>query len=194
MVIFLHSKKGELLKNQLKVVLVGGPGTGKTSVINTLEALGHTCFKEVSRSIIAKAQKEGIEQLFLEDPMLFSKMLLEGREQQFLAASELDEKLIFFDRGIPDVWAYLKYAKTKDINFFKEKSEFYQYQLIFHFAPWEKIHETDEERYESFAETTAIDRFLIKTYQKLGYHLVDVPFGTISERTQFIINYIQNLP
>lgn len=66
-----------------KIVLTGGPGTGKTSIIDELHKRGYLCQQEVSRRIILMARENGIEQLFLKDPLLFSKLLLEGRIQQF---------------------------------------------------------------------------------------------------------------
>ena len=178
-----------MLKNQLKIVLIGGPGTGKTTVINQLDKKGFTCFHEISREVTLEAQKKGIDQLFLEDPILFSKLLLEGREQQFLDASNIDDT-IFFDRGIPDVAAYLNFSGTEYPSFFNEKSNQYQYDLIFHFEPWKAIHTTDNERYESFTETKTIDNFLTKTYKQLGYKLITVPFGSVDDRVNFILNSI----
>ncbi len=175
-------------KNQHKIVLIGGPGTGKTSVINELIKRGYFCMPEISREVTLKAQENGIDQLFLTEPLLFSKMLLEGREQQFIAADKSDEKLVFFDRGIPDVIAYMHYFKTAIPAYFSEKNEFYKYDKIFHFSPWDEIHTTDNERYESFEESVTIDKFLTKAYTDLGYAIINIPFGTIEERTDFVIH------
>ena len=41
----------------MKIVITGGPGTGKTSIINKLEDIGHTVFHESSREIIQKYKK-----------------------------------------------------------------------------------------------------------------------------------------
>ena len=175
-------------KNQQKIVLIGGPGTGKSTVLNKLKEKGFFCFDEVSREVILKAQQNGIEQLFLTEPLLFSEMLLEGREQQFLSADKRKEDIIFLDRGIPDVHAYMNYFKTDYPPVFLEKSNQYKYDLIFHFSPWEEIHETDNERYESFEESITIDTFLMEAYSDLNYKIINVPFGTVDERTNFIIN------
>ena len=70
--------------NTKKVVITGGPGTGKTSIINHLKENGYLCYDEISREITLQARKDGIEQLFLTDPLLFSEKLLEGRTQQFI--------------------------------------------------------------------------------------------------------------
>lgn len=181
-------KKKYLQKNQQKIVLIGGPGTGKTSVLNALKEKGFICFDEISRDVTLKAQEQGIEQLFLTEPLLFSEMLLKGREEQYTEANERKENIIFFDRGIPDVYAYLNYFKTDFPPIFIEKSKTYKYDLIFHFSPWDAIHTTDNERYETFEESIVIDNYLTKSYTELGYKLINIPFGTIEERTNFIIN------
>ena len=173
---------------QQKNLLIGGPGTGKTSVLNELMKQPYECFPEVSREVILKAQQKGIDQLFLSKPLLFSEMLLKGREQQYLKAIKSKSEIIFFDRGIPDIHAYMDYFKTKYPSTFKEKSKHYKYDKIFHFAPCKEIHRKDNERYESFEETIEIDVFLMKAYLDLGYAIINVPFGSIKERTNFIIN------
>jgi predicted ATPase len=183
-----NSKIKNLQKHQQKIVLIGGPGTGKSTVLNKLKEKGFFCFDEVSREVILKAQKKGIDQLFLTEPLLFSEMLLEGREEQYLKAEKRKENIIFLDRGIPDVHAYMNYFKTTYPSLFIEKSKQYKYDLIFHFSPWEEIYITDNERYETFKESIIIDKFLTKAYSELDYKIVNVPFGTVDERTDFIIN------
>ncbi|MEO6346815.1 MAG: AAA family ATPase, partial [Aquaticitalea sp.] len=66
-----------------KIVITGGPGTGKSSIINELKARGHVCFDEISRQVTLEAREKGIEQLFLTEPLLFSELLLKGRLKQF---------------------------------------------------------------------------------------------------------------
>jgi predicted ATPase len=173
---------------QLKILLTGGPGTGKTSVLNELNNLEYECFSEVSRDVILEAKKKGIDQLFLSKPLLFSELILKEREQQYINAMKSKSEIIFFDRGIPDIHAYLDYFKAEYPPIFKEKSKQYTYDKIFHFSPWKKIHETDNERYESFEKTSEIDIYLRKAYLELEHTLINVPFGSLKERTDFIIN------
>lgn len=183
-----NSKNKYLQKNQKKIVLIGGPGTGKTTVLNILKEKGFFCFDEVSRALTLKAQKQGIEQLFLTKPLLFSEMLLSGREEQYIKANKSKEDIVFFDRGIPDVHAYMNYFNTTYSSHFLEKSNQYRYSKIYHFSPWKEIHTIDNERYETFEESLKIDQFLLKAYTELGYNITNVPFGTIEDRADFIIN------
>jgi predicted ATPase len=177
---------------QQKIVLIGGPGTGKTSVLNDLISKGYHCKIEVSRDVTLKAKEEGIDQLFLTEPLLFSEMLLKGREQQFLEAENSSHDWVFFDRGIPDVHAYMDYFNTQYPWSFIEKSKQYQYNTIFLFSPWKEIYTADNERYETFEQSLIIDKCLQESYKKLGYQITQVPFGKIEDRSDFIIDAIRN--
>ncbi|NQV77116.1 MAG: ATP-binding protein, partial [Lutibacter sp.] len=71
---------------QQKIVITGGPGTGKSTIIEELAKRNFTCMKEISREVILNARKNGSEQLFLTKPLLFSELLLEGRINQYIEA------------------------------------------------------------------------------------------------------------
>lgn len=172
-------------------MLVGGPGSGKTSVISELSRRGFFCMHEVSREVTIDAKKKGIDQLFLEKPVLFSELLLEGRIQQYNEAQKSNSSFIFFDRGIPDVEAYLEFSNTPYSSVFSENSKNLRYDFIFHFKPWEEIYISDNERYESFKEASIINQHLVETYNKYNYSMIEVPFGSITERTDYIINRLQ---
>jgi predicted ATPase len=177
---------------QQKIVIIGGPGTGKSSVLNELISREFHCKPEISREVIKEAQQRGIEQLFLTDPLLFSKMLLEAREKQFLEADESKEKVVFFDRGIPDAHAYMNYSKTEYPDYFVEKSNQYKYTKVFMLPPWKEIYISDNERYESFEIAQKINHHLLKTYKELGYKIISVPFGSVKERTDFIVDSLKS--
>ena len=40
-----------------KIVLIGGPATGKTTLINALKTQGYYCMDEISRQVTLDAQK-----------------------------------------------------------------------------------------------------------------------------------------
>lgn len=171
-----------------KIVITGAPGTGKTTLINELEHRNFVCIPEISRQITLEARENGIEYLFLKDPLLFSKLLLEGRENQYLQSLKLDADIVFFDRGIPDIHAYMNHTKTVYPKVYLEKSEKYKYDNIFLLPPWKDIYKTDDERYESFEMATELHHHLKNSYTELGYSILEVPIGEIDFRVNYILN------
>jgi len=177
---------------QQKIVITGGPGTGKSTVIEELIQLQYTCMPEISRKITLDARQKGIEQLFLKKPLLFSQLLLDGRENQFYQAEEKNKEIVFFDRGIPDVHGYMNYLGVDYPQNYIEKSMKLRYSYVFMMPPWQKIYITDNERYESFEQSLAIHNHLKRTYLELDYKIVEVPTGTVQKRIKFILNKIKS--
>lgn len=173
---------------QQKIVLIGGPGTGKSTVLNELKNRGYKCMPEISREVTLQAQKDGIDQLFLTEPLLFSEKLLEGREHQYIQAQSLSDEIVFFDRGIPSVHAYMRYFKTDFPEVFLQKSNEYRYTKVFQFLPWKEIYTSDNERYETYQQSLEISKFLFDAYSELQYEIIDVPYGSVKERSNFILN------
>lgn len=176
--------------NTIKIVITGGPGTGKSSIINQLKSRGFVCYDEISREITLQARKDGIEQLFLTEPLLFSEKLLKGRTQQFKDAIKEDKNLVFLDRGLPDVLAYMDYIGDNYPDRFIETCKLYAYDYVFVLAPWQEIFTSDSERYENFEQAIEIHHHLLETYMRFGYQLIDVPFETIEKRTDFVLEVL----
>ena len=171
-------------------MITGGPGTGKSTIINELIKRGHTCLEEISRQVILDAKKNGIDQLFLTNPLLFSELLLKGRYHQYLESKKLKTDIVFFDRGIPDVLAYMDFIGDKYPESFIDTCKASIYDAVFILKPWEAIYTSDNERYEDFDQAVKIHKHLINTYQSYNYRLIDVPFDTVEKRTDFILNIV----
>ena len=174
------------------IVIIGGPGTGKTTIIDGLVAKGHCCYPEISREVTLEAKKQGIEQLFLEKPLLFSELLLEGRKKQFQNATKEPHEIVFIDRGIPDVLAYMHYIGDSYPATFDAACREHTYSKIFILPPWEEIYISDAERYENFEQAKLIYNHLTETYQNYGYKLIEVPKDTMNNRILFILDRISS--
>ena len=174
-----------------KIVITGGPGTGKTTLVNKLIEFGIPCLPEISREITLKAKEENIEQLFLEQPLLFSKQLVEGRLLQFEEASNIENDCVFIDRGLPDVIAYMDFIGDTYPVEFTEICEKHRYDMVFMLPPWESIYISDDARYENYEQAKQISNHLWLTYQRFGYAPITVPEASPEERLQFILNTLR---
>ena len=176
-----------------RIVITGGPGTGKTTIIAYLEKKGYACFPEVSRSVTKKAQGEGIDQLFLSDPILFSESLLNARTKQFDEAAIHYSKNVFYDRGLPDITGYLNYLGKGYSKEFDEICFAKKYDLVFILPPWKAIYVQDSERYETYEQASSIYQFLLKSYQYYKYQPIEVPLGTLEARSTFILETLSKI-
>jgi predicted ATPase len=114
--------------------------------------------------------------------------LLEERLLQYNTATNSTSKHVFLDRGIPDILAYMDYTKTAYPAAFCKAAASTPYDMVFLLEPWQTIHTTDGERYESFEQAQDIHKCILNTYKTYNYKPIIVPFGTVEERVTFITN------
>ena len=179
------------MKKQI-IVIIGGPGTGKTTIIESLLSKGYCCYPEISREITMEAKEQGIEQLFLEKPLLFSELLLEGRKKQYKSALLENHNIVFLDRGIPDILAYMHYIGDSYPAYFDQACKDHKYSKIFVLPPWKEIYISDDERYENYEQAKLIYNHLSETYIKYGYQLIEVPKDTVENRIDFILKFVED--
>lgn len=176
----------------VKNLLIGGPSTGKSTVLEALSDRGYWCFPEISREVTLEARQLGIEHLFLDEPLKFSEMLLKGRIKQFEEAETLNTNEVFIDRGIPDVTAYMDHFDEEYPSEFVKASKKYRYDNVFLFPIWNDIYTQDNERFEDLELAQNLQDSLIKTYEDLDYNLIEVPKSGINERIEFILKTLQS--
>ena len=186
--------------NTKRIVITGGPGTGKTSIINVLKKKNFHCFEEIIRTLTLAAKKEHDTSAqvsnpiaFVNDPMLFNTNLLNGRVEQFRQAGTIEKDICFFDRGIPDVLAYMAFFNQSYDDKFINACRDNVYSHVFLLPPWKALYTSDNERFESFNESQKIHQHLVEVYNRFGYNIMNIPFGTIADRTENILNIIEKL-
>ncbi len=180
-----------------KIVITGGPGSGKTSVVDALEADGYTCFHEIIRTFTMEAKK-GVEAVesknnpiaFVDDSLQFNTKLLQGRLAQFNESDSVSSPHVFFDRGMPDVLAYMEYFNQEYPQSFVDLCMENRYDRILILPPWKEIYNTDNERFENWEVAFEIYDYLKTAYEDLGYEVIDVPRYGIEERKEFIVKLI----
>jgi predicted ATPase len=186
--------------NTKRIVITGGPSTGKTAVIEALEQKGYHCLEEVIRAMTLAKKAEESDIVFksnpivsVTDPMAFNQMVLDARISQYNAAQESSDEFVFFDRGIPDVLAYMDCFEQDYDKSFLNASISNRYDLVFLMPLWKEIHVVDNERFESYEESIRIDECLTNSYASFGYDVQIVPKDTVLNRVDFILDSIKNL-
>ncbi|AWG21621.1 ATPase [Flavobacterium faecale] len=175
------------------IVLIGGPGTGKSSILNQLIDKGFCCYPEISREITLEAKKNGIDQLFLADPLLFSRLLLEGRQKQYEGALQEPHSNVFIDRGVPDILAYMHFINQDYPENFTTACEECKYTKIFMLSPWEEIYKIDDARYETYTEAEKVHQCIVDAYRSFGYDPIEVPQDSVENRVDFILNALEDI-
>jgi predicted ATPase len=183
--------------NFKRIVITGAPGTGKTAIIKALETSGFYCFHEFIRSMTVEAKNEqppnsmlGNPIAFVNDSKQFNLQLLEGRRKQYEDGKKQEKAQVFYDRGMPDVLAYMDYFDQPYETDFLNACKKHNYDGVFLLPPWEAIYVQDNERLETYLQATEIHEHLKNTYASLGYVINEVPYGTVAERLAFIKNLL----
>lgn len=177
------------LKNNFHV-LTGGPGSGKTTLIEQLKKRGYNCVPEVGRTIIKKQLSFGGTALPWSNVSNYSNLMLQYSLQDYISlSSEID--IHFFDRGIPDVLGYTELINLSNQDIYINSVENFRYNsTVFILPPWEDIYKTDSERKQDFKLAITTYNMMKKIYKKYDYKLVEVPCMSIPERIDFILDRI----
>lgn len=171
-----------------RIVLTGGPSSGKTSLLNHIQHPDIHCFEEVSRGVISKALAKGVTQPFLNNPLGFSEALFESRLHDYF--EDKKNKIHVYDRGIHDVVAYLNAIGDEVPCGMLNDCSTYCYDTVFVFPPWEAIFRQDAERMEVFEEAIHFHKALSETYTHFGMQCIEVPKSSIEERLSFITDHL----
>lgn len=168
-----------------RILLTGGPGFGKSSIVEELEKRGHVVFHEISRQIIRESLEHQLGQTPWENIVRFSELVKEGRKAQH---TQGEGHIAFYDRGIPDIAGFIIKDKKPVPDALLELCREHPYESpVFITPPWEAIFQQDSERKEDFVAAIKVHKALEQIYTELGYSLVSVPMGSIRQRADFIL-------
>jgi predicted ATPase len=182
-----------LFKNMIQreniFVITGGPGFGKTELINDLRLNGYLCLGEFARETIEKQIEIGGDLLPWKNPRLFQEEILRLRKDFY--ESVPDNTIAFADRGIPDQLAFARYKGFGTPQILRESAEKYRYaNQVFVTPPWSEIFVNDTIRRETFEEAVLIHQAVLDTYSGLNYQIIELPLVPVIERATFILQTI----
>jgi predicted ATPase len=171
-------------------VITGGPGSGKTTLIEALASQGLTRSIEAGRAIIREQVAIGGDAVPWADRGAFAELMFNREMRSYHWAREIKGPVIF-DRGIPDVIGYLTLEKLPVPEYMDNAARQFRYHgNVFIAPPWPEIFGQDTERKQTFEEARATHDVMAETYAAYGYSLVPLPLGSVEERVKFVVEYI----
>lgn len=175
-------------------VLTGGPGAGKTTLVEALRARGYATTKEAGRGVIREAQQDDSGALPWLDRERFARRMFEWELGSYRQAQR-EESAVFFDRGLPDTLGYLRLEGLEVPPSMEEEAWRLRYNgNVFVAPPWKQIFGRDEERRQSWEVAVRTYETMVRTYADFDYSIVELPRAPIPERVSFVLETLGLTP
>ena len=165
--------------------LTGGPGVGKTALLDHLASMGFVTVREAARDVIHEQLLLDSDVLPWRDQSSFQRHVL---GLQLRRESVADGPVVFMDRGIPDGIAYLRaynHSVFRDMLVHARD----RYDGVFMVEPHGEYVD-DAERREDPEEAQMLHGVIEATYRDLGYDLVSVPSMPVAQRSEFVLERV----
>jgi predicted ATPase len=169
-------------------VITGGPGGGKTSILNFLASKGYDYVPETAREIIKQRLSQGLPPR--PDPATFAQQMFSMDFENYTSNADTTS-LLFFDRSFMDS-AYLLYCSDlRAFDQIKTTQLLNRYnQKIFITPPWKEIYSIDAERDQTYEESIEVYNNLLNWYIQYKYDVIIIPKDTIENRANFILEHL----
>lgn len=168
------------------VILTGGPGGGKTTLVEALREQGYPCVDEVGRAVIQEQVESEGDALPWADKEKFKQKMFDAQLKAYQTPPSA--KVVFFDRGLLDTLAYAKLEGLEITDeMVRRAKETKFHDVVFITPPWKEIYQNDEERKQDFAEAIRTYEYMVAIYQEYGYTVIDLPKDTVEKRVSFIL-------
>ena len=171
-------------------VVTGGPGSGKTTLIDALGLAGVATSAEVGRAIIREQVAVGGAALPWADEQAFAELML-PREIAAHAAALASGATTVLDRGVPDVIGFLRVSGLPAPAAFDRAARAVRYNPRVFLAPfWAEIYTHDAERRQAPDVARATEAIMRETYADYGYDLIELPRASVAERVAFVRRHL----
>lgn len=167
-------------------VLTGGPGSGKTTLIEHLAQAGYHHVPEAGRGIIQAQLAIDGPGLPWRDRALFAEMML-GWEMRSATIARGLPGPVLFDRAVPDIIGYLRLEGLPVPDHLLRAAGQLRYnRRVFIAPPWPAIYRQDTERRQDPETARLTYEAMVAVYGDLGYDLVELPRVGLADRAAFI--------
>lgn len=166
----------------MRVVLTGGPGAGKTSVLDELARRGFAVLPDSARAVIAERQQAGLAPR--PAPIEFARAVL---ARDLAQAEASGAGWTFFDRCALEPLGMLDELQALRADDAALLRSLRYHPTVFLFPAWRAIYVTDAQRDHDFDHAQRVQDACARWYAQCGYHVVTVPCVPVAERADFIL-------
>ena len=170
-----------------KIIISGGPCSGKTSLLKSLAEDGYSTISEAARETIEEEKIKKRGKLPWTDVKEFQIKVI---KRQKIKEFELkEEEIVFLDRGLPDNIAY---GELENIDFGEniiEDIKNANYEKVF-ILDLLTDYQKDSERKESIEEAKIIHDKICEVFERLRFDVINVPYLQIEERKKYVLGRI----
>ena len=175
-------------KPQIRVVITGGPCSGKTTTFNELKKLCKErgidagFVEEAARDILKASMAKNSRCLPWKDFRWFQLRLFRMQNKRERAPKN---RLVFMDRSKIDGIAYYWVDSANPHPVVSKSVKKNKYDLVFFLErlPYKK----DDQRVEDETKAEKITRLVLEAYKRFGYKVVEVPLASPERRAEIIL-------
>jgi predicted ATPase len=172
-------------------VVTGGPGSGKTTLIDALAAAGVATSPEVGREVVREELATGGTALPWGDEARFAEKMW-PREVAAHAAALARGQTVVLDRGVPDVVGFLRVSGLPVPTAIDAAARDVCYNPRAFLAPWwHDIYVHDPERIQPAELARRTEGVMRATWEGYGYTLVELPRVSVAERVAFVLSHLR---
>lgn len=170
--------------------MTGGPGSGKSTVLDAAARAGYLTVPESGRSILQRQALIGGNATHTGDALVYAELMLDRDIANYLDYAG-SERPVLFDRGIGDLLGYRSLTgKPLAEHFDRAATRFRYNRLVFAAPPWKDIYGADTERKQDWDEAVRTYDAMHSAYEELGYEVLVLPKADVETRLAFLVERV----
>ena len=178
-----------------RYILTGAPGAGKTAVLRLLEAKGYPVVEEAATDVIALELALGHEEPWHDHAFIDRIVALQQRRQRCIRVAET--AVVFFDRSPVCTLALSRYLGFSPTSLLAGEVERVLaedvYETTVFFIRNQGFVQSTAARRISFEDSLLFEKLHEQVYRDLGFRLVEVPAGPLTERVALVEETVEAL-
>jgi len=171
-----------------RFIITGAPGAGKTAIIRQLELDGFSVVQEAATDVNSALQAQGMDQPWTHPR--FIDLIADLQRDRQMRASYQPEEIQFHDRcavctAALAVWLGYPFSPSLTRELERVKREAIYQNRVFFIRNLGFVAPTEVRRI-TFEETVRFEKVHEDTYRDLGFELVSIEPGSLTERVSVI--------